>query len=48
VLRPLLAAASSALGETVVRAVVTVPAYFDQAQRCVRPRGCCARALSVR
>ena len=35
VLRPLLLAASQALGQPVTRAVVTVPAYFGDAQRCV-------------
>ena len=35
VLRPLLLAASQALGKPITRAVVTVPAYFDDAQRCV-------------
>ena len=35
VLRPLLQAASQAMGGPITRAVVTVPAYFDNAQRCV-------------
>ncbi len=40
VLRPLLAAAAGALGEPVRRAVITVPAYFNEAQRCAVACSC--------